>query len=49
MAEGHLVGSMNLDDAEEVFRTVSEQAGDAIPSIPDGETGPRKGWIFHQD
>lgn len=39
---------MNLDDAEQVFRTVSEHTGDAMPRIPDGETGSRKGWIFHQ-
>ena len=39
---------MNLDGAEQVFRTVTEQAGDAMPRLPDGETGSRKGWIFHQ-
>jgi len=48
MAEGHLIGSMNLDDAEQVFRTVAERGGSAFKRIPDGETGPRKGWIFHQ-
>jgi hypothetical protein len=48
MAEGHLIGSMNLDNAEQVFRTVAEAGGDAFKRIPDGETGPRRGWIFHQ-
>jgi hypothetical protein len=48
MAEAHLVGSMNLDTAEDVFRTVAEHAGPSVRRMPDGETGPRKGWIFHQ-
>lgn len=48
MAEAHLVGSMNLDTAEEVFRTVSRCSGHTVRRIPDGETGPRRGWIFHQ-
>src|SRR6478672_10063758 len=46
MAQAHLVGSMPFTDAETVFRTVSENAGDAVKRIPDGETGPRDGWIF---
>ena len=48
MAEAHLVGSMNLDTADDVFRTVAEHGGPSVRRIPDGETGPRKGWIFHQ-
>ena len=48
MAEGHLIGGMNLADAEEVFRTVAEYGGEAFIRMPDGETGPRKGWIGHQ-
>src|SRR5215471_4257985 len=48
MAEAHLVGSMNLETAEDVFCTVAEIAGESVPRIPDGETGSRKGWIFHQ-
>jgi hypothetical protein len=48
MAEAHLVGSMNLDTADDVFRTVAQIAGDSVSRIPDGETGSRKGWIFHQ-
>jgi hypothetical protein len=48
MADAHLVGSMNLETAEDVFRTVAEVAGPSVTRIPDGETGPRSGWIFHQ-
>jgi hypothetical protein len=39
---------MNLETAEDVFRTVSEISGTSVPRIPDGERGPRSGWIFHQ-
>ena len=46
MAQAHLVGSMPFKDAETVFRTVAENAGDSVKRIPDGETGPRDGWIF---
>ena len=41
MAEAHLVGSMNLDTADDVFRTVAEHGGPSVRRIPDGETGPR--------
>ena len=44
MALTHLVGSVNLDDAEEVFRTVSEVLGDQILRMSDGETNA-KNWI----
>jgi hypothetical protein len=47
MADAHLVGSMNLDCAEDVFRTIATAAGPSVTRMPDGETGPRKGWIFH--
>jgi hypothetical protein len=45
MADGHLNGSLNLADAEEVFRTVTDICGDSVDKIPDGETGERIGWI----
>jgi hypothetical protein len=48
MADTHLVGSMNLETAEDVFRTVAENAGDCVARIPDGETGPRRRWIGSQ-
>jgi SAM-dependent methyltransferase len=44
----HLVGSVPLASAEDVFRTVSAQLGDRLRRIPDGETGPRADWIVWQ-
>jgi hypothetical protein len=44
----HLVGSVPLRDAEEVFRLVSDRLGDRVRRIPDGETGPRADWIVWQ-
>jgi len=41
----HLVGSVPLADAEEVFTTVAATLGPAIKRIPDGETGERLSWI----
>jgi hypothetical protein len=44
----HLVGSVPLGGAEEVFRTVASVLGDRLRRIPDGETGPRSDWIGWQ-
>ena len=44
----HLVGSVPLDSAEQVFQTASAVLGDRIPRIPDGETGNRLQWIMYQ-
>lgn len=44
----HLVGSVPLENAEEVFRTSSSILGDCLPRIPDGETGNRLQWIMYQ-
>lgn len=44
----HLVGSVPLGSAEEVFRRASESLGDRLRRIPDGETGPRSDWILWQ-
>jgi len=44
----HLVGSVPLKNAEEVFRTSSSILGDRLPRIPDGETGNRLQWIMFQ-
>lgn len=41
----HLVGSVPLADAHEVFATVSEALGPHLKRIPDGETGDRSDWI----
>ena len=43
-----LVGSVPLDDAESVFRRVSQVLGSCIARIPDGETGERTRWIYWQ-
>ena len=42
----HLVGSIPLDDAETVFRTVGGAVGANLARLPDGETGKRLRWIF---
>ena len=44
----HLVGSVNLPTAEDVFRTVAEELGDRIDHVPDGEAGERYYWLQFQ-
>jgi ubiquinone/menaquinone biosynthesis C-methylase UbiE len=44
----HLVGSVPLGSAEEVFRRTAGALGDRIRRIPDGETGARSDWIVWQ-
>ena len=44
----HLVGSIPLASAEDVFRTVSDTLGDRLRRVPDGETGARADWIVWQ-
>jgi hypothetical protein len=44
----HLVGSVNLANAQEVFKAASAAAGDALDRLPDGETGDRQWWIDAQ-
>jgi hypothetical protein len=44
----HLVGSVNLPDAESTFTTVSERLGGRLHRIPDGEVGDRYYWIQFQ-
>jgi hypothetical protein len=41
----HLVGSVPLRDAREVFETTSAVLGPRLKRIPDGETGERSDWI----
>jgi hypothetical protein len=43
----HLVGSVPLANAHEVFATVSSALGPRLLRIPDGETGERSDWIAH--
>jgi len=45
MRHVHLVGSVPLRDAREVFTTVSSVLGPRLKRIPDGETGARSDWI----
>ncbi len=44
----HLVGSMNLPSAVEAMETASSIMGERLLRLPDGEPGPRRGWIFYQ-
>ena len=44
----HLVGSVPLASAEEVFRAASSILGTRAARLPDGETGVRKNWINWQ-
>ena len=48
MADAMLVGGVNLDSAEEVFRTVARVAGDSVRRIPDGAGGRRRDLISAQ-
>jgi hypothetical protein len=44
-----LIGGVNLESAEEVFRQVGSTLGDLVQRIPDGETGnARSYWIQAQ-
>ena len=42
----HLVGSIAMDNCEEVFTRLSEKLGPYLARIPDGETGARARWIY---
>jgi hypothetical protein len=44
----HLVGSIPLGDAEDVFRAASTILGGRLRRMPDGETGERTNWIGWQ-
>jgi hypothetical protein len=44
----HLIGSIPLDDCEQVFRRVAGALGAHLARIPDGETGARARWIYFQ-
>ena len=49
MVEGvHLVGSVPLPGAEQVFQQVARGLGDRIDRLADGETGLRRDWIAWQ-
>jgi hypothetical protein len=44
----HLVGSIPLGDAENVFRTSADTLGTRLRRVTDGETGGRLDWIVWQ-
>jgi methionine synthase II (cobalamin-independent) len=44
----HLVGSIGLDSAQDVFRTVGKAFGERLKRVPDGEPGPRRLWVSFQ-
>lgn len=43
----HLVGSVPMMSAEEVFASVSAELGPYLKRLPDGETGERLNWVGH--
>ena len=46
----HLVGSVPLRNAKEVFQTMAQELGTLVDRLPDGETGERSrwmGWLDH--
>jgi hypothetical protein len=44
----HLVGSVPLSNAADVFRMAGRELGERLRRVPDGETGPRADWIVWQ-
>jgi hypothetical protein len=44
----HLVGSIALDTAQDVFATVGSMLGPHLKRVPDGEPGGRRLWISWQ-
>ena len=44
----YFVGSVPLNNSEEVFRTLTREVGTYLKRIPDGETGERIKWIVFQ-
>ena len=43
-----LVGSLPADSTEGAFRSGGEFFGDLVFALPDGETGPRAGWVSYE-
>src|SRR6201995_2455442 len=43
-----LVGSLPADSAESALRSAAEFFGDLVFALPDGETGPRAGWVSYE-
>ena len=45
----HFVGSIPLQDAETVFRTLAAATGPHLKRLPDGETGIRKTVAWYRN
>jgi hypothetical protein len=43
-----LVGSLPADTTEGALRSATEFFGDLVFALPDGETGPRAGWVSYE-
>src|ERR1700734_2415429 len=43
-----LVGSLPADSTDTAFRAGAELFGDMVFALPDGETGPRAGWVGYE-
>jgi hypothetical protein len=43
-----LVGSVNLETTEDVFRAVGEHLGAHLRAVPDGEPAERNNWLVFQ-
>ncbi len=44
----HLIGSVAMETAEQVFRALAAELGPWLRRLPDGETGERHRWIYWQ-
>ncbi len=44
----HLVGSIGLDNVDEIFRVVGAKLGQRLKRVPDGEVGSRRLWVSFQ-
>ena len=44
----HLIGSIPLDNSEQVFRRLCDELGPFLRCMPDGETGERSRWVYFQ-
>src|ERR1700689_2040814 len=43
-----LVGSLPADSTEGALRSAGEFFGELVFALPDGETGPRAGWVSYE-
>jgi hypothetical protein len=48
MSEIMLVGSLPADSTDAAFRAGAKFFGDLVFALPDGETGPRAGWVGYE-